>query len=211
MVGMNLTDQHNEAKTSILRKAEMLFMRLGLKSISMDDVARELGISKKTLYQFFQSKEDLVLQTIQRHQCTEAEDIKRICEASTDALKEMLDIARHVLVQFQQMSPSTVFDLKKYYPEAWRIVEQVQREHVYGILKANMERGIREGLYRNDFDTNIMARLYVGSVRWLLDEELFPHAQFHWAQLYREFIHYHLRGIVSQEGLKKLKTYIQDL
>lgn len=208
---MNLTDQHNEAKTSILRKAEMLFMRLGLKSISMDDVARELGISKKTLYQFFQSKEDLVLQTIQRHQCTEAEDIKRICEASTDALKEMLDIARHVLVQFQQMSPSTVFDLKKYYPEAWRIVEQVQREHVYGILKANMERGIREGLYRDDFDTNIMARLYVGSVRWLLDEELFPQAQFHWAQLYREFIHYHLRGIVSQEGLKKLKTYIQDL
>jgi len=208
---MNLTDQHSEAKTSILRKAEVLFMRLGLKSISMDDVARELGISKKTLYQFFQSKEDLVLQTISRHQCTEAEDIHRICEASTDALKEMLDIARHVLVQFQQMSPATIFDLKKYYPEAWRIVEQVQREHIYGILKANMERGIREGLYRDDFDTNILARLYVGSVRWLLDEELFPQTQFHWAQLYREFIHYHLRGIVSQEGLKKLKTYIQDL
>lgn len=208
---MNLTEQHSEAKTSILKKAEMLFMRLGLKSISMDDVARELGISKKTLYQFFQSKEDLVLQTISRHQCSEAEEVKRICATSTDALKEMLDIARHVLVQFQQMSPSTVFDLKKYYPEAWRIVEQVQREYVYGVLKANMERGIREGLYRDDFDTNILARLYVGSVRWLLDEELFPQTQFHWAQLYREFVHYHLRGIVSPKGLEKLKAYIQDL
>lgn len=204
-------NEHNEQKFAIIKKAESLFMRLGLKGVSMDDVTRELGISKKTLYQFFDSKEDLIMQVINRHRCEESESVANICRDAPDALQEMLAIARHVIVQFQQMSPATIFDLKKYYPEAWRMVEQVQREYIYGVLKANIERGIQEGLYRNDFNADILARLYVGSVRWLTDDELFPPAEFHWAQLYREFIHYHLRGIASEKGLGKLQAYIKEL
>ena len=205
------TNEHNEQKDTILKKAEALFMRLGLKSVSMDDVARELGISKKTLYQFFDSKEDLIMQVISRHRCEESESVANICRESSDALREMLAIARHEIVQFQQMSPATIYDLKKYYPEAWRIVEHEQRDYIYGILKANIDRGIAEGLYRDDFNADILARLYVGSIHWLVDDELFPPTEFHWAQLYREFIYYHLRGIASGKGLKKLEAYIKDL
>ncbi len=204
-------DEYTEAKTVIISKAKSLFMRFGLKSVSMDDVTRELGISKKTLYQHFESKEDLIMQTIQRHQCAESEAVAQICRQATDALQEMLAIARHVIVQFQQMSQATIFDLKKYYPEAWHMVEQVQRDYIYKVLKTNIDRGISEGLYRSDFNSDILARLYVGSMHWLMDEELFPSSEFHWAQLYREFIHYHLRGIASDKGLEKLHAYIKEL
>ncbi len=204
-------NEHTETKSTIMGKAELLFMRFGLKSVSMDDITRELGISKKTLYQYFESKEDLIMQTIQRHQCAESEAIASIIRESKDALHEMLAIARHVIVQFQQMAPVTIYDLKKYYPEAWRMVEQVQREYIYNILLANMKRGVEEGLYRSDFNTDILARLYVGSTKLLLDEEFFPNKSYHWDRLYREFVQYHLRGIVSAQGLEKLQHYIKDL
>jgi TetR/AcrR family transcriptional regulator, cholesterol catabolism regulator len=207
---MNSND-HSEPKAAILKKAEALFMRLGLKSVSMDDVTRELGISKKTLYQYFESKEDLITQVISRHQCEESEAVTGICREATDALEEVMGIARHVIVQLQQMSPATIFDLKKYYPEAWQVVERTQFEYVYNVIRSNLERGKKEGLYRDDFDSDIIARLYVGNTSVLMDDQSFPTAAYHWSALYREFIHYHLRGIASPKGLKKLQEYLSEL
>jgi len=186
-------------------------MRFGLKSVSMDDVTRELGISKKTLYQYFQSKEDLVLQTIQQHQLDQKNSIAPTLKYAADALQEMLGFARHFMVQLRQMSPATIFDLKKYYPEIWHIAEHSQREYIYAILVQNMSRGKQEGLYRDNLHEDILARLYLGSVRLLLDEAFFPNQNYHWDKLYREFIEYHLRGIASAKGLEKLQHYLNEL
>ncbi|MBX2928897.1 MAG: TetR/AcrR family transcriptional regulator [Saprospiraceae bacterium] len=207
---MNSND-HSDPKIAILKKAEALFLRLGIKSVSMDDVTRELGISKKTLYQYFENKEDLITQVISNHQCEEADAVTGICRGANDALEEVMGIARHVIVQLQQMSPATIFDMKKYYPEAWQVVERSQFEYVYNVVRANLERGKKEGLYRDDFDPDIIARLYVGSTAVLLDDQSFPTAEYHWSVLYREFIQYHLRGIVSPKGLKKLQEYLSEL
>jgi TetR/AcrR family transcriptional regulator, cholesterol catabolism regulator len=205
------TSDFHDIKAAILKKAESLFMRFGLKSISMDDVTRELGISKKTLYQYFESKEALVMRIIRQHQQEEAEAISEIKQSAGDAIAEMLSIARHVIRRYQHMSPSTLYDLKKYYPEAWKLVEHVQREFIYKEVKDNLDRGIAEGLYRTDFDVDILARLYVGSSTLLLDEQQFPGTDYHWEALYREFIYYHLRGIASEQGRVRLQQYQEEL
>jgi len=205
------TSDFNDIKAAILRKAESLFMRFGLKSISMDDVTRELGISKKTLYQYFESKEALVMRIIRQHQQEEAEAIRNIKLDAADAIAEMLSIARHVILRYQHMSPSTLYDLKKYYPEAWKLVEHIQREFIYKEVKANLDRGIAEGLYRTDFNADILARIYVGSSTLLMDEQQFPSAEYHWEALYREFIYYHLRGIAAEQGRALLQKYQKEL
>ena len=198
---------HTYAKQTILKKAEALFLRLGVKSVSMDDVASELGISKKTLYQFFESKEELLLQAIREHQCEESEAVSSICRDSQDALQEILHIARLVILQMQQISPAAIFDLKKYYPEAWKEVVDLHKGHIYGVLRENLDKGIRQGLYREEINPDIIARLYLSGISSFSDENLFPSVEFPRDRLFREFIFYHLRGIVSARGLEKLLEF----
>ena len=202
--------EHTYAKHTILKKAEELFLRFGVKSVSMDDLARDLGISKKTLYQLFESKEDLILQTIEQHQCEQEEAVNSLCRQDGDALEEIFNIVRRVLLHMRQVSPATIFDMKKYYPEAWSRIEQMQREHIYRVLRQNLENGIRQSLYREDIDPEIIARLYLGNIASLMNESLFPLEEFSRDRLYREFILYHLRGIVSAKGLERLTGFPGD-
>jgi len=203
---MTQHSEHTYAKQTILKKAEELFMRLGVKSVSMEDIARELGVSKKTLYQLFENKEDLIFQTISHHASEQTEAVSFICSHSGDALDEILNLARNVITRMQKFSPVAIFDLKKYYPEAWCKLEKMQRDHIYRILQENLEKGIRQGIYRDDLDPGIITRIYLGNIVSLMNEALFPREEFSLDRVYREFIFYHLRGIVSAKGLKKLNA-----
>lgn len=208
---MDAQKESTDLKTAIMLKAEALFMRYGLRSVSMDDLTRELGISKKTLYQYFESKEDLVLQAIQRHQTCERDTILQLMRQAQDPMHELLLIARHFIAQFQHVSPATIYDLKKYYPEAWRVMDELEQKHIYATLQDNLTRGLAAGLYRDNINTDIMARLYVGTVRTLFEEDLFRQQAFQLGALYKAFIEFFLRGIASPTGLAKLQIYLQNL
>lgn len=183
-------------------------MRYGVKSVSMDDLARELGISKKTLYQYFDTKETLLLQTLEFNQACELGEIQKIKARVDNALQEIVEIAKMVVSQLQQMSPSLIFDLKKYHPEAWKILENMQLKHIYEVIKENLEKGIAQGLYRSDFDLEVMTRFYLSSFHTLLDEKIFPSSEFPRGKVFQEFIRHYLRGIVSPTGLRYLEKYL---
>ncbi len=208
---MDVQKESTDLKTAIMLKAEALFMRYGLRSVSMDDITRELGISKKTLYQYFESKEDLVLQAIQRHQTCERDTILQLISQAQDPMHELLLIARYFIVQFQHVSPATIYDLKKYYPEAWRLMDELEQKYIYAALQDNLTRGLAAGLYRDNMNTDIMARLYVSMVRTLFEEDLFRQQAFQLGVLYKAFIEFFLRGIASPAGLAKLQLYLQNL
>ena len=202
--------KHNFAlmlKTEILEGARGLYMRYGIKSVTMDDVARELGISKKTLYQHVDNKEDLIKNIIQQHIAEEKECMADITTEARDPIEQILMIARYVLQVLRSVQPTTMFDLKKYYREIWQMMDQFHQEHVYRMIRANLEEGVQQGLYRDDLDPDIIAKLYVGKTMLLTDDEFFPLREYDRDRLFSEYIIYHLRGIVSDEGLQKLKTY----
>lgn len=198
-------------KDKILQKAAASFMKYGFKSVSMDDIARELGISKKTLYQYFENKEDLIFQTLESHIEEESCRNDLIRNASRDALDALLRYAQHDIMEFQEISPSAVYDLKKYYPQAWEMVEKKQT--VYGIdaISHNLERGIAEGLYRSNLKPRLVAPLYITIVNTMFDEKFFPRKQFRFEEVFRELIHLFIQGIVSEKGQRRLSQYLQEM
>ena len=182
-------------------------MKYGLKSVSMDDISRTLGISKKTLYQYVENKKDLVQQIFAKHIEEEEAAIKEIVAESGDAVEELLGIAKYITSLLREMSPTTLYDIQKYYGDIWQMVQKLHNKYIYQTIKNNMERGITQGLYRADLNPDIVAKLYVGKTFIIVDEEVFPVREYNIEQLYWEYMRYHIHGIASAKGLKLLEKY----
>ena len=182
-------------------------MRYGIKSVTMDDVAKELGISKKTLYQHIDNKTDLIERIIHQHIVDETGCLSDIANSAQDSIEQILLIARHVVQLLRGMRPTTMFDLKKYYHNCWRKLDAFHLDYVYNVIRTNLDLGVTQGVYRNDMNTDIVAKLYVGMTMLLPNEEIFPMRDYNRDQLFIEYINYHLRGILSERGLEKLESY----
>jgi AcrR family transcriptional regulator len=197
-------------KQHILSQAEALFLRFGIKSVTMDDLARELGISKKTLYQFVENKADLINQILLNHVQDETACIEEVIHTGSNALEVMMGIARFAEQRLGRIAPTVVYDLKKYYREGWELIESLHRQHVYAVIKSNIERGKAEGLYREDVNADVIAKLYVGKTFLLVDEDIFPQREYERGKLFQAFLIYHLRGIVSPKGAKMLEKHFGE-
>ena len=149
------------------------FMTYGIKSVSMDDLATKLGISKKTLYQHFTNKQDLVKKSLSRHVRLEEDVLMEISRTATDAIDEMAQIAEHTVIHFRQIKPILIHDLQKYYRDIWQSVVLQQSQFIKTKIETNINRGITEGYYRPELNSDIIAKLYVAKSFSLVDENLF--------------------------------------
>ncbi len=196
-------------KLNIIKRVEPLFLRYGLRSVTMDDIARELGISKKTLYQYFDNKVALIEAVMQHHIKEEQDMIHSIKATATDALDEMLKIAQYVISQLNKITPVILFDLQKYHRESWDLFEKTNNENIYRHIRANLERGIKEKLYRNDLNIDIVAKLYVSKTTCILDENIFPAHTYAKSSLFKEYMTYHMNGIMSERGQSLWKEHFK--
>jgi TetR/AcrR family transcriptional regulator, cholesterol catabolism regulator len=197
-----------DTEKKIMTAIEQLFLRYGVKSVTMDDISRQLGMSKKTLYQYVDNKADLIKKVMQQHIETEQEAMSQIRQQAKDAIDEMLGIARYVTQMLREMSPSTVYDLHKHYRETWDMVESFHQQHIYNFIKTNLENGVKEGLYRSDFDADIIAKLYVAKTMLIVNEDVFPLRNYNKEKLFKALLVYHIHGVASAKGLKKLERYL---
>ncbi len=193
-------------KVNIIRRAEALFFKYGIRSVTMDDIAKELGISKKTLYQNFENKNQLLTELINDHNLRDQIEGAKIIKNSTDALDEIEKITQHVLNELARLSPTLIFDLQKYHPEFWTMVQTTSNDYILKQVRENLERGIRESLYRKELNVDIISKLYVSKVYCVLDENVFPQSKYDKRTLFLEYIHYHLFGILSEYGLGVWKS-----
>ncbi len=181
-------------------------MKYGVKSVTMDDVARELGVSKKTLYQFFENKADIIHQMAIQHIQRDEEVIAEIRAVSSDAIDEILRVARHVAAEIVKMAaPSMIFELKKYYQKTWALLNEHKKNQIFHHVRKNIERGIREGLYRSSINADIIALLYLQQTECIHDSEIFPNDDYERKNLFLQCFQYHIHGIASEQGLKLLK------
>jgi AcrR family transcriptional regulator len=199
-----------DTKHQILTKAESLFMRYGIKSVTMDDLAREMGMSKKTLYQYVSNKADLIENIFQLKIEEEQKMMAQYKAESTDAIDEILKIARHVIRELRQFSPSVMYDLQKYYRPTYRQMEAFHTRHIIKMIRENIERGMKEGVYRSNLSPDILSKLYVAKSSLVADQELFPLQQYNIEQLFKEHIIYHIYGVASPKGLKIFEQYLED-
>lgn len=189
-----------ETKSKILQQTFALIMKYGIKSVSMEDISRNIGISKKTIYQHFDSKKTLIKEVVADHIANDQIALRHIIDNATDAIDEMVLVAQHVLHFLRGMSPSMMFDTRKYYPTIWQMVENQHIGFFLDITRENILRGQKEGLYLTDINPEIVARIYVHQSLALSDETIFPLSTFTRSELYQAIVTYHIRGIMTDKG-----------
>lgn len=200
----------NEKKIEIMEKASAVFMRLGIKSVTLDDLAQELGISKKTFYKYFEDKNDLVRAIITAKTNLDREVCELSIQSSSNAIESLYNISRTVIQNFSNINPSVFVDLRKYHSDAWEIMHNHKDHFVKEMLINNVKRGIKEGLYREELDPEIMARLYITSTNALLDGTSFPWPEFKFEEVFFEIIKFQLFGMTSEKGRKYLIEQINN-
>lgn len=198
----------HQKEAEIIDQSLSLFLTYGFRNITMDEVASEQGISKKTLYQFVKNKTDLVEQVIDYFIEQQKTNVNTIQAENLNAIDELLNIYQHTSLQLQEISPHAVLDLKKYYPKAWDKFLNYKSNFIFQQVFQNMEKGIEEELYRNDFDQKIIAKYYVARFDIFLDKELFSPQEYSYKAILKELFKYHIRGIASQKGLYYLDNMV---
>jgi AcrR family transcriptional regulator len=194
----------------LLMKSRALFMRIGIRSVSMDDIARELGISKKTLYQLVENKEELVYKVLEQDTCDDLATMQRNLHESSDAIDEFLRNSRYFIRQMREVSPTAMHDLRKYYPDIFHNQVEAHQHEFHKGVAANLERGMEEGLYRNDIDAEVIANLYVGMTMMVIDRGVFPAQDRPLSEILRQHSTYHFNGIVNQFGRERLEHYLKQ-
>lgn len=209
---MSLNNQNNEIPTEsseltkILDATEGLIRVYGVRSVSMDDIARKLGMSKKTLYVHIANKDELVEKNVKRHVTRERQALEDILKNSKNALDQMIQIGMRVQQTVQGLNPSLIFDLQKYHGGAWALLEQFQREVISTIITNNLQQGIKEELYRPDINIPVITAIYLGLMPvFSQNSELFLHVSH--AELHMQFIKYHINGILCDKGRTLLHEY----
>ncbi|MBL7807911.1 MAG: TetR/AcrR family transcriptional regulator [Saprospiraceae bacterium] len=195
-----------EQQEKWLKRVEELFFKLGIKSLTMDDVARELGISKKTLYSFVENKDDLVAKVMERHMAEQCKVDEVMHAEASDAVDEMVRIIQQIVSELGKMKPNVVHEMQKYHREVWNRINDFQHSYILNLARQNLEWGRRDGLYRTDFDLETAARFYIAGAMIIFDEQYFPKPPYTYDFLFKEFITNYLHSIVSEKGLKMLKA-----
>lgn len=193
----------------ILEKVALLYQKYGVRSVTMDDVSSELGISKKTLYQHFADKHQLVSMVADHLINTRQHCMDEIYVKDLNAIEELFEVARFVNQMMMEHNPALEYDLKKYYPEEYQKIRNIKRKSMYDSAFANLNKGLGEGIYREEMNPEIIARLHVARVEGMIDQELFSVADISSREVFREIMVYHIRGIANQKGIKILESMLK--
>ncbi|HUH29403.1 TetR/AcrR family transcriptional regulator [Gelidibacter sp.] len=197
-------------REKIINKATELFLTLGFKSVTMDDIANELGISKKTIYVHFENKTKLVeSSTLEMFEII-AHGIDCICELKKDPIEEVYDIKQLVMEHLKNEKSSPYHQLQKYYPKIFNSLRSKQYRLMEDCVANNLKRGISLGLYRSNLEIEFISKMYFTSIMALKDKQLFPLKNYSMASLMNLYLEYHVRGICTPKGLEALSKTINN-
>jgi AcrR family transcriptional regulator len=192
----------------IIEKVSALYLSYGIRSVTMDDVARELGVSKKTLYECVADKNDLVEKFLDFHAKRLGAALMCIYNGKMNAIDALLEISRIINHFLKDINPSITFDLQKYHPEIWKKLMKYKSLHVYDNVMTNLRQGIKEGLYRSDMKPEVIAKIYVSRVELSMEPGLTDALNYSSSEIFNELINYHIRGIASKKGIEYLDKKI---
>ena len=199
-----------EELKNILARVRCLYQKYGIKSVTMDDVAHELGISKKTLYQYVKDKNDLVEHVVNLELEEGLMSSKNADWDKLNAIEEMQEVHKMVDRMIKTHNPSTEYDLKKYYPEEYQKVQKVRRERIYNFMLNNIRKGKTEGLYRSEINEEYITKMHVSRVENAFDNNIFTSDEMSSSALFYEVFIYHIRGIASEKGIEFLERKLKE-
>lgn len=200
----------NNELEHIIEKVSQLYQKYGIKSITMDDVSRELGISKKTLYSFVANKDELVERFVDYLLDERNCEMGKIFDMNYNAIEELLIVTDHLIKMLKNYNPATVYDLKKYYPQQYERLQKVRIDNMYKALLSNLRKGKSQGYYRSELNEDIIAKIYVSRMVSNLNSNVFSMEELSSEVFINEMMTYHIHGIANAQGIEFLDTVIKN-
>jgi TetR/AcrR family transcriptional regulator, cholesterol catabolism regulator len=199
--------EDREVKSKIVKGAEELFTKYGVRSISMDDIARHLSVSKKTLYQHFADKEDIVTTACKFHLERDVAEFEAIQHSAKNAIDELAQLSVCLKRNLEEMNPSLLYDLQKYHPRAWTEWLNHKNKFIRESVERNLKQGIAEGNFRPDINTLILATVRLELVQLAFNDEIFPREQFKLPEVQMQLFDHFVFGLVTEKGRKLYLKY----
>lgn len=191
----------------LLKEIGEMFMTYGVRSVSMDDISRHMGISKKTLYQHFKDKNELV-EKVTEHVIEERQtEYEEVTKEASNAIEELFLTSKCLRSQLANLNPSLIFDLKKFHMKAWNLFLDYEHITVYESMKDNLRRGKEEGFFRAGININVLAKLRVEQVHMSFDPHVFPKDEFDFTEVHMQMYDHYVYGICTDKGLKLYEKY----
>jgi AcrR family transcriptional regulator len=200
-----------DVKERILLKATDLFMRYGIRSITMDEIAAQLGISKKTIYQFFTDKDEMVDGVVENHIRDNEEKCKGFHTVSQDAIHEIIIAVAETEEMLKVMNPLILYDLEKHHPKSQKKLMNHFHRFMYVMVIENLQRGVQEGLYRPGLHEDIVAKHRLESAFMCFNQDVFPHGRYKISEVCRELALLFLYSITTEEGKKLIEKYTEKI
>ncbi len=196
-------------KQDILKTAVDLFLTYGFKSVTMDDIANAQGISKKTIYQYFENKTVLVEESVMLLFQIISTGIEEIRTQEKNPIEEIYEIKQFLMKNLKDEKSSPQYQLEKYYPKIFHNIKEKQMCVMEDCVGCNIERGKKMGLFRENLNSDFISKIYFNCMMALKDKSLFPLEHFSMRMLMNNYLEYHLRGICTSKGLEHLNNYLQ--
>ena len=199
-----------EHKERILEKATELFMRYGIRSITMDEIAAQLGISKKTIYQFFTDKDAMVEAVVNDETIKNEEECLHFSTAAENAVHEIFLAMDNLEEMLKGMNPQLIHDLEKHHPAAFKRLKQYKYQFLYSIIKKNLERGMKEGVYRSDLNVELTTRHRIETAFMPFNQDAFPQNKYPMNQTCQELAVLFLHSVCNLNGKKLIEKYLNE-
>ena len=197
-------------KEKIIATAEKLFLKFGVKNVTMDDIAKEMSMSKKTIYTFFEKKVVLIDVVVFTIFSRVAKRIYDIIASNIDPILEIMTIEATLAVYIDEQTTAVMYQLQKYYPKLYAKLIAKQVEVIDKTFRENLKRGMSLGLYRKDINIDVITKIYYTTLVNLHNQDVFPEKMYACCDLKREYMIYHLRGIASEKGLELITKHIKE-
>lgn len=187
----------------IIEASAQLFRKYGFRNVTVDEIAREAGISKRSLYETFENKEVLIKCVVDQHIQDSEDDLNSVAKSAVNAIEENIQLLKKSLKLFEEIDQRSLLELQRYYPEAWEKVVNHRRGFLLQYLVKNLRRGKEENLYRQDLKEEVIARMRLAQSHFIFDPEFFPQQKVDLKEATYEIIVHYIYGICSEDGLKE--------
>ncbi|MGZ3757472.1 MAG: TetR/AcrR family transcriptional regulator [Mucilaginibacter sp.] len=191
----------------IIEGGEELFLKAGIKSVTMDDIARHLGMSKKTIYQFFKDKNELVIALMKKKMREDKEMMNNIISQSGNVIEEMINMMKCSEEIVSRINPIVIHDMQKYHPDAWKEFQHFKANVLVHTLEELLAKGIKQGYIRPEIDVKIIARMRVSQVEMGFNTSIYPIMEFNVWDVQQQFQEHFNYGICTLKGYKLLNQY----
>lgn len=186
-------------------------MNYGIRSVTMDDIAKRLGISKKTIYQHFQDKDEVVCLATLRILEREKHLLEEIQKEAENAIHELYLLSKYIRQHIVNINPSALFDIQKYHHQAWEVYLNFKDSVFIQNIEKSIQRGIDEGYFRSSINPKILARLRIEQMHTAFDEQVFPKEEFDWKEVHVQLFENFFYGLLTPTGARLFKTYSETL